>query len=398
LFFSIFYFGKKYFNQKGQEKYLFVPKFRDKLSSNFFKKSSYPEKINVEDIVYKVSYTVNKKLESYIKKLLRRYKTDYTAIVVIDNNSGKILSAVGYSGINRQYSKNNLFSSTHPSASLFKIITAANLMEGGKLKGRSEVEFVGRSSTLYKYQLKNRVNRFKKIQTIRNAFAKSNNVIFGKLAINYLSGIGLFKTASSFGFNRRLMQEINIGKSYFMMPNNQYNLAELASGFNKRTMISPVHAALISLIVANEGELIFPSIVEKIIDPLNGKEVNFKRIKPEKIYSKNTANELSLMMRQTIIKGTARKSFKNMKNKLKTKLFIGGKTGSITGGLPYGKRDWFTAYAKPVNKHKKNGGISLAVMNINKKRWYVRSSYLAKKIIEYYYINIEKIGIFAASR
>ena len=72
---------------------------------------------------------------------------------------------------------------------------------------------------------------------------------------------------------------------------------------------------------------------------------------------------------------------------MKKKLIIGGKTGSITGGVPNGKRDWLTVFAMPKNPLY-GKGISVAVMNINVKKWYVRSTFLAKKVIEFYYKKI----------
>jgi hypothetical protein len=98
------------------------------------------------------------------------------------------------------------------------------------------------------------------------------------------------------------------------------------------------------------------------------------------------------MMGMTIDGGTARRSFKKMNNGYKDNLEIGGKTGSITGGTPYGKRDWFAAYALPRDKTK-GKGISISVMNVNVKKWHVKSSMLAKNVIEYYYKNINPIAM-----
>lgn len=93
----------------------------------------------------------------------------------------------------------------------------------------------------------------------------------------------------------------------------------------------------------------------------------------------------------TIDGGTAKRSFRKMRSGYRDVLEIGGKTGSITGGTPYGKRDWFAAYAIPREKIK-GKGISISVMNVNVKRWHVKSSMLAKNIIEYYYKNINPVA------
>ena len=63
---------------------------------------------------------------------------------------------------------------------------------------------------------------------------------------------------------------------------------------------------------------------------------------------------------------------------------MGAKTGSITGGNPHGRHEWITAFAYP-KKRSNNKGISVAVLNVVNDRWFIRSGYLAKKVIEYYY-------------
>ena len=95
-------------------------------------------------------------------------------------------------------------------------------------------------------------------------------------------------------------------------------------------------------------------------------------------------------MESTVKKGTARKSFRRFDRFLREELRIGGKTGSITGGIPFGKRDWFSAFAVPKNK-KLGEGISISVMNINVDKWFVRSTYLAKEVIDYYYKEINPL-------
>ena len=70
-------------------------------------------------------------------------------------------------------------------------------------------------------------------------------------------------------------------------------------------------------------------------------------------------------------------------------LDIGGKTGTITGGIPYGKRDWFISYAKKSDQEE-DRGISVAVMIVNLEKWYVKSTVLAKDIIQHYYSTINK--------
>ncbi|OFZ27156.1 MAG: hypothetical protein A2381_10905 [Bdellovibrionales bacterium RIFOXYB1_FULL_37_110] len=350
----------------------------------------WPEVMTSEDDEYKIVYTFNEELTKYIQKLIKEKAADYTIVTVIDNNSGNVLSAVGYERAGKRFLSHLPFTSTHPSASLIKIVTAAELLEKGKIDTESMFAVNGRGSTLYKYQLKDKINRWTKFLTFKHAFALSNNVVFGKAAVDYLSGNGISKMAKFFGFNTELFREVKMAKSVFNMPEDQYNLAEYASGLNRDTQISPIHGALLSTIVANKGVLKYPKVVEKIIDPKTGETIWTNPSRQVRAVSNETAVDLEYLMSYTARKGTARSVWDKMQHGLKESLIIGGKTGSITGGLPYGKRDWLTAFAIPGNKA--GQGISICVMNINKEKWYIKSTYLVRKIIEFYYSKLSPIN------
>ena len=360
-------------------------------SSVFEAGRNWPSHYGNSDNNLKLHYTFQKDLTKKIKSLLKKYKSDYSSVVVIDNKTGGILSAVGYTRKNNSFNLSLPFSSTHPSASLFKIITMASLLEQGKLTLDSNHTFSGKSNTLYKNQLFKKPHyRWQRTLSLNEAFAKSNNVIFGKAALQYLDKNLVNIMAHKFGFNQDLMMELSLGQSFFEVPKDDYNLAEIASGFNKETMISPIHAALLSSVIANKGIIKYPFIISKLTDEKNRKLLIKPNLQKKRVIKKSTSELISKAMVNTVKKGTARKSFRRFNRFLKQQLVLGGKTGSITGGIPFGKRDWFSAFAVPKNKAL-GEGISISVMNINVDKWFVRSTYLAREVIDYYYEEINPL-------
>ena len=363
---------------------------RASVSQRVISEASFPKTLLYDDKNIGVSYTINPDLQMGLEKILKRYPSFHTAVVVMDNKTGKILAAAGINRQDREINFSLPFSTTHPSASLFKVVTTADLLENGKMLPHTKMSYRGRGTTLYKYQLKNKISRWTRWISFQKAFASSNNVIFGKAAISKSSGPSIFKTAFKFGFNRDLMNDFNLGPSRFLMPESQYHLAELASGFNKETVISPVHAASLSSVIANNGKFVTPFLIEKIT--LEGETSKLFDVEEKQVISEKTATDLAAMMELTTQRGTARAVLRGRLGKKIGKAFIvGAKTGSITGGIPKGKRDWLTLYAKPketvvsVEKPSLNSsGISLAVMNINDKKWYYKSTYIAKKVLELY--------------
>jgi cell division protein FtsI/penicillin-binding protein 2 len=367
---------------------------KEALEKSFIQGSEWPIDIALNNKPLKIEYTFNNNLTTYVKELLKQYRSDYTTIAVIDNETGKVLSAVGYDGRGNRFDKNLVMTSTHPSASLIKIVTTAELLSNSSVKKETMFDFRGRSTTLFRYQLnQSRTSRYDKTQNFETAFAKSNNVIFAKAAIKNTTSENLVKMAEGFGFNRPIMKEFSFLKSEIHQAKDDFSFAELASGYNIDTVISPIHAAMMASVIANDGVLRMPKMISKVVDSKTGENLWVDEVSQVKrVITPETSKEMQQMMGMTIDGGTARRSFKKMNNGYKDNLEIGGKTGSITGGTPYGKRDWFAAYALPRDKTK-GKGISISVMNVNVKKWHVKSSMLAKNVIEYYYKNINPIAM-----
>lgn len=354
------------------------------------KHQSWDQLIDYDSAKYKTNYTFNSDLEEFIKKQLALYRPDFTSVVVLDNETGHILAAVDYARAKNVFGRDLAFTTTHPSASIFKIITAADLLENTHIKTDTEFSFTGRSTTLYRSQLKEPASRrWIRSLDLQKAFATSNNVIFGRTAIENLTPAGLKRMAEKFGFNKKILEGINLAPSVFNMAQDQYNLAEFSSGLNTQTVMSPVHGAVIGSVIANGGLFRYP-IVIKSVEGLQDKKVIFPPIKiDEQVLTPQSAEDLRTLFMATITQGTARASFRRSQYLL-TKLEIGGKTGSITGGEPYGKRDWFVSYAKSI-EDKTDKGISICVMIVNQKKWYIKSPLLAKNIMEYYYSTLHPL-------
>lgn len=347
---------------------------------------NWNEQLDYDNSKYKIEYTFNEELEAFIQRQLRMYHPDYTSVVVMDNETGEILAAVDYARTSKKFGRDITFSTTHPAASIIKVITAADLLENTHIKADTDFHYTGKSTTLYRYQLKEPEQRRRWIRKInfQKAFATSNNVIFGRTAVDNLTPAGLKKMAEKFGFNKDIINGIDLDRSRFGLAQSTYHLAELSSGLNRETVMSPVHATLIASIVANNGKIVWPQLIRSL-EGSDGKKI-YPPLKPEEqVITQATAHSLSELFESTVKSGTARSAFRKHKSLLKN-IEVGGKTGSITGGEPFGKRDWFVSYAKKRDAQDK--GISIGVMIVNQKKWYVKSPFLAKNIIEYYYSKI----------
>tara|TARA_R110000868_G_scaffold55424_8_gene172345 strand:+ start:3463 stop:4764 length:1302 start_codon:yes stop_codon:yes gene_type:complete len=360
------------------------------LDRYFHEGGERPTRLNLDGKEISLEYGINEELEAHVKKLIRRYSSAHVAVVVMDNDSGNLLVSLGHSKKAGEFGPALPFTATHPAASLFKIVTAADLLENTPITEDSRFKFHGRGTTLYKKQLEKTNSRWARYQSLEKAFAFSNNVIFGKAAINQTTSESLMRMAYDFGFNREIMEEVHLSRSIVEMPENQYNFAELASGFNRDTLISPIHGAAIASIAANGGRFVTPRLLKKVSDVETGEVLWLAKRKEREALRPESAVALRQMMELTVSRGTASRSFRRFDRKIRKLVEVGGKTGSISGGMPDGKRDWFTSFAIPKDEAA-GRGISVCIMIVNDNKWYVKSSYLAKEIIEYYYKKILRI-------
>jgi len=318
-------------------------------------------------------------LQDYIYGLLKSSNTEKAAVVVMAPEDGRILAMASHRK-NVEVGDNLCLEADFPAASLFKIVSAAAAFEKTDYTPNKFVGFQGRAHTLYRGQLTKKTNRFTTRVKFRQAFAQSINPVFGKLGIYDLGRDVVVDYAKRFFFNQPIPSNLHLSPSTVDVPEDSYGLAEITSGFNRNTRISPLHAAMLASAIANKGVVMKPWIVREI----SREKVSLYQaqacvlgapIKP------NTARKLQILMEDTVRYGTSRKSFRRMRRKkMFRSILIGAKTGTINDRSDRYKYDWITAYAMPRDG---SGGISLAVLEVHGKILGTRSREIARAIINY---------------
>ena len=291
----------------------------------------------------RVESTIDADLQDYLQGKLYRRTSRYIAIVVLDALQGQVLAMVNFAREGR--TPNPSLTSDFPAASLFKIVTAAAALEKCGYSSQTPLAFNGASHTLYKSQLKNVRNRYTRHTTLEKAFAGSVNPVFGKIGRHCLGREKLQRYADRFGFNQPIAFELELPASRTDITDEPYQWAEISSGFNQQTMISPLHGAMLAAVVPAEGRLVEPTIIRRVTDQ-NGVDLYHPQFTSARAVSPETARELRRLMRRTVSHGTARKIFKRMRrDKVLSQITIGGKTGSIDTRNHDARYDWFVGFA-----------------------------------------------------
>jgi cell division protein FtsI/penicillin-binding protein 2 len=329
----------------------------------------------------RVLYTFDKDMQGSLEKLLKSYGADYSSVVAMDATTGKILAMASFEGAIPSI-ENRTMKAGFPAASIFKIVTASAAIEKYGLSPEMELGYTGSNYTLYKKNLFNDDSRWARWISFREAFSKSINIFFGKMTLKFMQPSDLIDFAERFNFNKPLNADFPVEYSTAALNSqDQYQVAEVASGFNSTNTLSPVHGALIAATIANDGNMPAPYIVEGLFREDGSTLYKAKTFQLSQPISMATAMKLRSMMTDTVETGTSRKSFKELtKRKSFDVIEMGGKTGSLMGTNPKGKTDWFVGYGRLGPRM-----IAVAAVTVNKNQWRVKSSYLAQKLIREYF-------------
>lgn len=232
----------------------------------------------------------------------------------------------------------------YPPGSTFKIVTALEYLQenqgdagGFNYKCKGAATFGGNKIKCYGGEKHGR-------EDLKRAFAKSCNGAFA------LIGTGLdlnrfHKFCNKLGFNKTQKFNFETNKSVFSLNAStpEEEVAQTSIGQGK-TLITPLENLMITSMVANDGEMMKPYVVDHLQDP-DGRET--KKYEPKSLGSivdKDSNSELQNMMREVIKSGTG-SSLSGLGYS------VAGKTGSAEVDSNGTTHSWFVGYA-PANNPK----------------------------------------------
>lgn len=342
--------------------------------------------IQGQQLPVQVDYTVDSGLQQSIEELYERYKPDYAAFFAMDAVSGEVVAYADYvKDPNDDVYGHLALNASFPAASVFKVVTAAAALELDGVEPKTVLPYNGKSTSLYKKQvLRHKDNKWTRRPTLTKAFATSINTVFARLGIFQIGADGLRQYAYRFGFNREnVASDMPIPLGVSNIDQDDWVIAEVASGYTDRNTLSPVHGAMIASSVLNDGRISIPFWIRQMTD-VNGWPVYIAETRHlDTAVNKDTATKLKVLMRETVTRGSARGAFKRFFNQYDVE--VGGKTGSLRGNHPKGRNEWFVGYAQ-----KENSRLAFASVTVSKEKWTVKPAYVARKFIEYYFSKPDK--------
>ncbi|ADK86641.1 penicillin-binding protein transpeptidase [Desulfarculus baarsii DSM 2075] len=295
----------------------------------------------------RVQSTIDRRMQAQAEKMLAKQKSRRTAVAMVDAHTGRVLVLAGSEA--GRLDPSQAIDAEPPAASLFKLVTAAATLEETPLAPNSKVSYSGHAHTLYRNQVAQKLRKWAHQITLSYSFAQSNNPVFGRLGVFRLGHGLLTRYAQALGFEQQLDFELPVEPSHLfnLNPKDSFAVAELASGYNRETTTSALHAALMVSTFVNGGRMPQPYVVQRVTDARGDLlYVGQPDIGPP-VLSPKTCNDMEDLLHATVTCGTARREFGNSRrDKVLRRLDLGGKTGTIRGPDRTELYQWFAGYGR----------------------------------------------------
>jgi len=334
-----------------------------------------------------VALSVDTTLQKYAMSMFRQYKPRYAAMAAVDPSTGRVLALASYADDGETIDGSDLYLKNYfPAASVFKTIVAAAAVERGGMNGKTVLEHFGRNHTLYNTQLRKDLKVSREI-TLEDAYAYSVNPVFARIALFNVNKDIVAEYGRRFGFNEAVPFEYDADVSEMFAPDTGFSVAEFASGFNRKTTITPLFGALLAGAVCESGVIFEPTVIDTVRSLRSDSCLYVRRSKVwRRAVKEPTAAELRGLMTKVTHYGTARNTFRQLRDSPRYNAFeFGGKTGSVNQ-VGLGRVDWFVGFAR--NPNNKSQRIAVGVVTTHGEYWTVHSSYVAAELIKKYISNV----------
>jgi cell division protein FtsI/penicillin-binding protein 2 len=322
--------------------------------------------------------TLDPDLQRAAVDLLERYAVPDGAAVAINSRTGELLALAEHS--ERVPGRHVALDPEAPAASIFKVVTAAALIEAAGLSPDLEVCYHGGAGGITEALLEPNPRQDSSCASLSQALGRSINVIFARMADQHLTPDQLGSFARGFGFNTTIPFELPLAPSRAEVPQDRLERARMAAGF-WHTNVSPLQAAMMAQAVAQGGALLRPYLVDEVRE---GDQVVYDG-QPEFIgraCSPETALALARMMVVTTSIGTARSSFRDRDGHPVIRgVDVAGKTGTLHRQSPFRAYDWFIGFAPADNPE-----IAVAGLVINDPEWRIKGHYVGRELLRQYFL------------
>lgn len=335
--------------------------------------------------------TVVTTLDAQIQQVAYKSLGNYQgAVIVMEPDTGKIIAMVSKPDYDPNTVKKDWSSLTaEGSTVLYNRATQGKYAPGSVFKILTTLEYYRENPSAYDqyaFDCSGSIsvdgqtihcaeNKHHGQETLKSSFSNSCNSSFANISLS-LNREKFKQTCDSMLFNQNLPIAFESGKSSFSLNKNDSNAMAMETGIGQgKTLVSPLHMALIASAVDHDGILMRPYLVNNI---QNDSGVEVSSNKPKTYATLMTETEAGLLqqyMRAVVTDGTGRKLSGQSYE-------ASGKTGTAQVSDTSDQTNaWFVGYAK------KDGykDIAIAVVVENSGAGSTYAVPVAKNVFDVYF-------------
>jgi cell division protein FtsI (penicillin-binding protein 3) len=263
-----------------------------------------------------VTLTIRRDIQYAVEQILRKGMEKYGAaegeVIVMDPATGKILAMAAlpsydpatFQKFDPQTYKNPLLTDNYEPGSIFKVITMAAGIDSNVIKPETECPNCAGPRLLGNYTIKTWNNEYHPNITMTEALVKSDNVAMIFIAellgkdhfLDYLHRFGIGDQA-----------RIDLQEDTNTPMRKDWKPIDLAtSSFGQGIVTNGLQMVRAVGVIANQGKMMRPMIIEKVTDPATGSEVDVEPIMERQVVSPQTAQTVAQMMVFTAENGEAK--------------------------------------------------------------------------------------------
>ena len=242
---------------------------------------------------------------------------------------------------------NRATSGLYAPGSTFKVLTAAAAIDSGRYDRSSDFVDPGYCEVYGK-----RVNNYDTsrpfgrldlhtalVNSVNSVFCNIGKAVGAKFLVEYMKRFGFYDTPPlETPSNERAPSGLySEGELFDPEQDTDVDPGRMAFG-QERLLVTPLQMAMLTAAIANDGVVMRPSVVDRIVAP-DGSVV--QRTKPDELgraVKAETARDVALMMRDAVERGTGTAARLDG-------YVVGGKTGTAETGIEGLNTTWFVAYA-----------------------------------------------------
>ncbi|MGB4942615.1 MAG: penicillin-binding protein 2, partial [Candidatus Moraniibacteriota bacterium] len=287
------------------------------------------EPVDGESLVLTIDRVIQYEVEKILSEAREQYNADTAAAIVLEPKTGKILAMASVPQFDpNEYGKtedisrfmNPLISLPYESGSVLKPITMAIGIEAGKVSPSTEFVDTGAVQEAG-YSIQNAEGKVYGRSTMTKVLEQSINT--GVMYVERLVGPAAFREGlRNFGFGTKtgIRLPAEHAGNLRNLDNVKSTIQFMTASFGQGITVTPLQLAMAYGVLANDGILMKPRIVDRII-AADGQAQPIEPEEVRRVLSGETARQMGVMLRSVVVNGHGKRA--DVPGYL-----VGGKTGT----------------------------------------------------------------------